>query len=340
MKAFITIFHKGHAYDPTLTALFRPFEKVNNVEDCDVVIMPITYQNDYVFDYDLMEAVQRSGKKIVIVDFVEYGWDVKTPDHIFGVNTYMWGNKFQNPDYYRLDEFIYRNSGNIALYFKREFVDNGREYPFKVLPVEYPGVAYLPEHNPEQSFDEFNNRPIDVLMTWGLSNPSRPLLHGEFVKQSALNGQHLVSSLEHVSTCQARGDKRMVVMVHIPDFARIPIQILLHIQSLAKVSISCNGAGAKCFRSAESAYNSVMALQENGLEWTYPWIDGINSINLPNKEDSTLVDETKAYERIMHYLNRPDQLYAMYVHGINNWKSYEVNKYSSEYILKEVTKCI
>lgn len=174
----------------------------------------------------------------------------------------------------------------------------------------------------------------------GLSNPSRPLLHGEFVKQSALNGQHLVSHLDHVSICQARGDKKMIVMVHVPDFARIPIQIILHIQSLAKISISMNGAGSKCFRSAESAYNSVMAIQENGLEWTYPWIDGINSINLPNKENSTLVDESKAYERIMHYLNKPDQLYGMYVHGVNNCKNYESNKYSNDYILKEITKCL
>lgn len=338
MKAFITALHKDNAYDPTLSYLFKAFEKVSSVDDCDVVIMPLTYQDNYVFDHDLMEAVQRSGKKIVIVDFVEYGWDVLVPDHIFGVNTNDWTGKFQNQEYYKLDEFIYRNSGSVALYFKRELpTDSNLSYPFKVLPVEYPGVSTLPNYSPEQTFEEFNNRPIDVMMTWGLSNPSRPILHGEFVKQSALNGQHLVSSLDHVSVCQARGDKRMVVMVHIPDFARIPIQILLHLQSLAKVSISCNGAGFKCFRSAESAYNSVMALQENNLEWSYPWIDGINSISLPNRETGTLIDEHKAYDRIMHYLNKPHQLYGMYVHGINNWKKYEVNNYAN-YILTEIKK--
>jgi hypothetical protein len=70
MKIFTTIFHKGHQYDPTLSFLFRAFETVNSIEACDVVVLPITYLDNYVFDYELMEAVQSSGKKIVIFDFV------------------------------------------------------------------------------------------------------------------------------------------------------------------------------------------------------------------------------------------------------------------------------
>jgi hypothetical protein len=87
MKALLTIFHKGQEFDATLFSLFRAFERVHNVSDCDVVIMPVTYKDDYVFDHDLAEEVQRLGKKIVIVDFIEYGWDVQRPDHILGVNT-------------------------------------------------------------------------------------------------------------------------------------------------------------------------------------------------------------------------------------------------------------
>ena len=33
MKAFITIFHKGHQYDGTLSHLFKAFEKVNKMLD-------------------------------------------------------------------------------------------------------------------------------------------------------------------------------------------------------------------------------------------------------------------------------------------------------------------
>jgi hypothetical protein len=336
MKIFTTIFHKGLGYDPTLSHLFKAFENVSRVEECDVVVMPITYMDNYSFDHELMEEVQRSGKKIVVVDFVEYGWDVLRPDHIFGVNTSDWKDKFKNEDYYKLNEFIYRNSKEVVVYFKRELVKNGVVAPFKVLPAEYPGVSTLPDYNPYQTFEEFNSRPIDVIMTWGLSNPSRPILHGEFVKQSALNGQHLVSSLEHVSVCQKRGDKRMVVMAHVPDFARISNSIILHLQSLAKISISLNGAGFKCFRHTESSYNSVMALQENNLQWSTPWIDGLNSIILPNRENNVLIDESRSYEKIMSFLNKPEQLYGMYLDGINSWKNYEVNRYSVEYILKEI----
>lgn len=340
MKAFTTIFHKGHQYDPTLSYLFKAFEIVNNVNDCDIVILPITYQDNYIFDHNLMEEVERSGKKIVIVDFVEYGWDVPYPSHIFGVNTKVWQSKFRNLEYFKLDEFIYRNASRVVLYFKRELVaGTGFDAPFKILPAEYPGVSTLPE-NPTSTFEEFNNRPIDVIMVWGLSNPSRPILHGEFVKQSALNGQHLVSNLDHVTICQKRGDKRMVVMAHVPDFARIPNQIILHLQSLAKISISLNGAGKKCFRHAEASYNSVMALQENELEWSYPWTDMENSILLPNRSKGDMnIDEQRSYHIIRSCLDKPEQLYNMYLSGISNWRNYEVNKYSSDYILKEIEKC-
>jgi hypothetical protein len=341
MRAFLTICHKGHAYDPTLSYLFKAMDRVNQLDECDVVIMPITYQDNYIADEELMLAIENSGKKIIIVDFVEYGWDVKDPYHLFGVSTGQWHNKFQNKEYFKLDDFIYRNRDKVAVYFKREFVKaSAFNAPFKVLPVEYPGVVTLPEYNQHQSFEEFNNRPIDVLMVWGLSNPSRPLLHGEFVKQSALNGQHLVSNLDHVTICQKRGDKRMVVMAHVPDFARESIYKVLHIQSLAKISISLSGAGVKCFRSAESPYNSIMAIQENKLAWSYPWLDGENCIELPNRNDSVLIDEHKSYDKIMKHLNLPEQLYDMYLAGVENWKNYEVNKYSSDYILKEIAHAI
>ena len=338
MKALITICHKNHTYDPTLSYLFRAFEKVNNVQDCDVVIMPITYQNEYVADEQLMYEIESSGKQIIIVDFVEYGWDIANPTHFFGVNTQAWKNKFQNKEYFKLDMFIWRNSAKVALYFKRELVSGSYDnIPYKVLPVEYPGVTTLPEYSPEQSFEDFSNRPIDIIMTWGLSNPSRPILHGELVKQSALNGQHLVSNIDHFTTCQKRGEKKMVVIAHIPDFARDSNLKLLHLQSLAKISISMNGCGKKCFRHSEASYNSVMALQENNLDWSSPWIHGANCIELPNRKDSTLVDEVESYNRLMHYLNLPPNLlYAMYLQGVDNWKNYEVNKYSMDYILKEI----
>jgi hypothetical protein len=109
---------------------------------------------------------------------------------------------------------------------------------------------------------------------------------------------------------------------------------------MAKISISMNGAGRKCFRSAEASYNSVMALQENNLEWSSPWINGANCIELPNKPDSVLIDENKAYGRLMHYLDSPKYLYGMYLQGIDNWKSYEVGKYSTEYVLKSTERAL
>lgn len=337
MKAFITLCHKNHSYDGTLTHLFRAFIKTS-LQDCDVVIFPVTYQNEYVADEELMSAIVNSGKKIVIVDFVEYGWDATNTNHFFGLNTREFLNKFQNGEYLKLDDFFknMKELGRIALYFKRE-LNESPITDFDILPAEYPGIATLPDHKID-TFDQFNSRPIDILMVWGLSNPSRPILHGELLKQSALNGQHLVSSIDHVSTCLQRGDKRMVVLLHIPDFARVPIEQILMLQSLSKITVSLNGAGVCCFRDTESSYNSVLARQENNKQWTYPWIERINAIGLPNKKNG-LIDEAWSYSRLMGHLEDREGLYNIYLHGTANWKNYEVNNYSN-YILNQVREAI
>lgn len=345
MKAFITLCHKNHAYDGTLTHLFRAFEKTS-LQECDVVIFPITYQDSYVADEELMKAIAESGKKIVIVDFVEYGWDARDTDHFFGVNTESpkFQNKFKNEDYIKLCDFCYDNTESIILYFKRELSSNRKvEGPFKTLPIEYPGIATLPDTKID-SFEEYNNRPIDLMMVWGLSNPSRPILHGELCKQAGVNGWQLVTDLRHIAQYQIEGRNKMCVMVMNPDFARESIHTILHLQSLAKISISMNGAGKKCFRHSESSYNSVMALQETGLEWTYPWIDYENAIVLPNRDNTDkaglpLIDESLAYQKLMMNIGEPERLYKMYLNGIDNWNNYEVNKYS-EFILKEIQNAI
>lgn len=339
MKAFITLCHKGHAYDQTLIPLFSAFEKTT-LQECDVVIFPITYQDNYVADEELMKDIVASGKKIVIVDFVEYGWDAKDTNHIFGFNTKSYQDKFKNAEYFKLDEFLFENRSNISLYFKRELQENRLISSQSLLPIEYPGLHTLPTFISPATFEEYNNRPIDILMTWGLSNPSRPLLHGELCKQSALNGQQLVTNLDHIGHYQQRGIKNLCVVVMTPDFARESIYKSLHIQGLAKISVSLNGAGSRCFRHAESSYNSLMALQENGGEWTYPWVDYNNAIELPNREGSVLIDETASYNKIMECLRNPEALYKMYLNGTENWKGYQVDKYSENYILKEIQKNI
>ena len=335
MKVFITMFDVNKRVDAPLTPLFRAFEQTT-LKECDVVFIPITYMDDYKADSVLMAEVLVSNKKIVVFDFVEYGWDEARPDHLFGVNTEKWTErKFHNRDYINfLDGFIKSNAHNVILYFKRELVnDSALNPPFKVLPIEYPGANTI--ETSVDSFEEYNNRPIDVMMVWGLSNPSRPILHGEFCKRSALNGQHLVGNLEHVSICQQRGEKRMSVMAFVPDFARISIHQILHIQSMAKISISMNGCGKKCFRHAEASFNSAMALQETDYKWSHPWVDDNSAIVLPNRDNSTLIDEIASYENIRYYLSEPERLYHIYKQGISNWKNYEATNYSN-YILKEI----
>ena len=117
---------------------------------------------------------------------------------------------------------------------------------------------------------------------------------------------------------------------------------ILHAQSMSKISVSLNGCGVKCFRHSESPVNSLMALQDNVLEWTYPWTEE-NSILLPPKRHSSSnilpgqlnsdltewenLDTVLSIRMLIRLLNNPRHIYSKYVLGVENCRKYLLKNY-------------
>lgn len=369
MKVFLTSGDKKGKLDGSVQDhLFRTSEKTS-LEDCELIFLVITHFDDYQPDYELFERIAASGKKIVVVDYLEYGWDKLETDHIFGINTEDFINLFACKEYIHLDAFLKANIDKVLIYFKRELPLNSKvKAPFKILPIDYTGILrILPKSIPEipfseydkpQSFEEFNSRPIDILMIYGRSNPSREKLHGEIMKQAHENGWNIItnfSSLQHkeLSENGKIKQKNLVVLLYQQHFERLPMAACLKLQQNAKITVSLNGCGRKCFRHAEASYNSVMALQENGLQWAFPWI-GVpfidlpkhelikdnNCIELPNIKESPLLNTVDSTVVLNGFLKTPEALYKIYLNGIAHWEKYETKYYTENYFFKNIKEAL
>jgi hypothetical protein len=118
--------------------------------------------------------------------------------------------------------------------------------------------------------------------------------------------------------------------MHIPHFARLPIEQLLYFNGDAKLSLSLPGAGRKCFRHAEAPINSVMVMQKDDIAWTYPWV---------HTENCYKFWEDDVIETIEDALKR-DDLYDVYLAGLENNDKYRMGRYASEYLEPTIKKFI
>ena len=193
-------------------------------------------------------------------------------------------------------------------------------------PIEYPCIW---DYEPPVSFEAYNNRAISIFFNWGWSNPSRANLHGALYATAHDLGYTIVSHRDHLAGMQNdHPTAKLVLAQFVPHYARISIDEILHLQRSSKISISINGCGVKFFRSAESPINSLMAIQENCLEWTSEWND-TNSIVLPNKENG-MIDEVASIKKMINALNSPEELYSRYLKGVENNNRYNKQIYANE----------
>jgi hypothetical protein len=95
--------------------------------------------------------------------------------------------------------------------------------------------------------------------------------------------------------------------VHIPWWARQPIQEILKVNLLAKIGFSIAGAGRSCFRHTEIPTVSAMLMWEDNTAWhKKDWVHGVNCIKC---------ELGKEIETSLEWLNKPDELYQIYVKG-------------------------
>ena len=132
------------------------------------------------FDGDFLKAIQESSKSVIIGEQHEYGWRaygygegefslLTYSDKLLQTTAYKPEYKYQP-----LQEMLLRfiENGRRFIYFKREILKSV-EYPNNFFPFSFTchediGYPY--------SFDDFVNRPYDLTVIWGESNPHRKLM--------------------------------------------------------------------------------------------------------------------------------------------------------------------
>jgi len=289
-------------------------ERVTSLAAADVTIVPISFFHDYKFNPKIYDIEFRPW---VMIDFLEYEWcyfNEKKDTHLFGKNTE--DCRWLNPNWYPLDEWV-RNHPPV-IYFKRELL--AKDVSETVKPVEWP--CYLPDM-PMQSEEKFNARPLEVFNNWGFSNPMRPKLHGDIFH--AMNNRIGVISeaSQFEPFIRDHPHARAWMTVFAPWYSRVAIADLLYYQRRAKLSVALPGCGWKCFRHTESPCESIMALPEDALAWSFPWYAGLNCIRL--RPESLFEDLNEATKR--------SDLYAIYKASQETIARYRGPAYVRDYII-------
>lgn len=300
---------KSGRIDPVWNDLFK---NVNT----DIPIVIVTKHEDYVFNDELLKL-----DKWILVCGVEYGWDFpfeRFGTHIWGINTYKYNFGFDTPEWRKFDDFV--KSNEPVIIFKREIM-KGFDTD-KVVPINYPCWYGIPE---TQSREEFNARPIQANFIWGLSNEYRKVLHGEIWRRAGEFGYVVCDNISNiVPFIQKEDNPKKWVTANVPWYARHEMNIITSVNTLSKISISISGAGRHCFRHAESPMASVMFLWDDGIKYSYPWVNNVNCI-MSKKGDEL--------NTIMKALDNP-KLYEIYKAGVENCRKYHIDTYTKDYIGK------
>lgn len=297
----------------------------------DIPILLLSRVEELNFNEELLKL---EGKKYVIIDYIEMGWDVELNEtFILGKNLYKFYHIFRGEGWLKLNEFIYNNPP--VLYFKRELLL--KDKTAAIIPIEY---VNWQEKYPIQTKEEFDNRPISVLNYWGRSHEARLLFHGEVWKNAAQKGYTVCDNLYYFNSfMNHERNENKWVSLNIEHYSRIDIKEILKINGLSKLSVSLPGGGIKCFRQNESPVNSIMVMPEDELAWSYKWEDGINCIKFSNNGDVTgLKKEWDITGTIESSLKR-DDLYLIYLNSLAAADFYRVDNYV-QYLDKKIADAI
>lgn len=288
-------------------------QKVDN----PLPIVLVSWVEDFVFNPALLSV-----RDYVLVCFCEYGYDALMNDtHLWGVNSENF-TRYYSEGYRQFDEWVKGNPPKII--FKRELLK--KDAVGNVHSIQYTCLHDVP---PVQSKEEFDNRVLQVFYSWGLSHEARKTVHSNIWRDAGYYGYAVCDNLFYLDGfIQNEACKWKWLTVNIPHYYRQPIETILQINGLAKISISIAGAGRVCFRHCEAPINSVMYMWEDEIKWAYEWVHSVNCIK--SKEGNEI-------ETIIGALQNHN-LYDIYLAGTENVKKYQVNNYINNYILPIINK--
>lgn len=305
----------------THTFRFMPeVETVGTPEAADVIVVVWTYRANFEADLGLVQRIVNSHKPVVVLDYLECREDYT----MFLTRPHNWNISMQP---YKPLEAL---ENSIKVYFKREFIR--AHVPALPFPVYVTDFITEAEDSPPDSREAFNARPVDFFMVWGYSSADRPILHAELMRRRFAT---LATTLEDIKWSIDNGRKGICALLFTPHYRRVPLRELLQYQKLSKFSISMRGASQKCFRHAEAALNSVMAMQECTTEFAFPW-NKTNCVIMPNLPKPTInpmywIDVPASMTALSVALD--GDLYSIYLAGLENARHYKVKNYAQEHWL-------
>lgn len=279
MKVFLTSLDTQGGLDFAFTHPFGKFIQQVPIEQADYIFLILMNRVGWTLDEEACKAVMGSPLPKVVFDYWETSWDVAAP----GIPPPLMAPQ--------MEMFHWK------AYFKRHCVQ-GNQYGFH--PIDFYNFLEWPTIH---SFEEFQARPIDVFLSYGLSHPLRPAVHAALMASCHEMGWTFITKPEHM----LHEEPPYVVLLHTPYYDRLEMDDIMLLQSQSKITISLPGAGTKCFRHSESPINSVMAFPLDDVVWQAGWGQN-NSIQIRG-------DASEWPEKLKRHLNHGRKLYDRYLAG-------------------------
>ena len=293
--------------------------RCDSLEQADVIMVPITHFDWFRYNEDTMNKVR--GKKWVLVDYSEFGWDWDQE------TSYNWGStmlncpKFgQNEHYQKFDQFIRENPP--ILTFQRELLQKDRTD--KLIPIEY--TSHLQEFGADTK-DQFLKRPLEVSYYWGRSSEDRVRVQAEIFNLAAKKGFDVLTQFNFVEPAiKDNPNSKKWLAVFAPHYARLDVNEVQVIVRKSKATIVMPGCGVKTFRHGESCGDSIMVESHNNLAWSYPWTASQNCLEMSHLDS---FDELKE-----------DWLYDIYTAAMDNARNYRIDTYLRRWVVGNIERCL
>lgn len=277
-----------------------------SLAQADVVVTACVFMNDYKFNHALYDVKC----PVVVLDFLEMGWDWGDKDNLLGHGILKDCHHLNTPEYAKLDEWVKQRKPRLTLkreLFKRDVAEN-------MKPINW--LCTIPA-KAQQTAEQYNARPFEIFSCWGLSHPSRQKLHGEIFLNAHRCGYNVIDSWN-----EQHLEKRNWVSIHSPWYARRSLEEVVRWHRRAKISVSLFGAGCRSFRDSEAPADCIMARPVDAMAWPFDW-DTSNSIQLQSGNE---------FEGLLAATQRSD-LHSVYTESLRTIDRYRPQRFMDEYLM-------
>jgi hypothetical protein len=307
-----------YALDTLVYYCPEQFEKTSSLAECDAVLTNAPAAPPYSFDWVTADSVIALKKPIFILNDA----DGAMPDC-----------EGQTPDKVRNFQNFVRGGNGIRAYFYREWFEGYErpDLPFPLLPFELVGYLWTAhpkdrqDYHTNETLENFKSRQWDILFAQSLNCQARIALHNALLRLPRTAVRNLYST------------------------GKLPAAQHLSDQGTARITTAIEGSGIKCCSTHEASLNSVMAMGDIAMHWTYPWIDGENCIRLvyeKNKGEGSLVhnfgrglpDVDKSILKLQAHLDAPERLYNIMQAGMETARKYSLPEYYKNHLGANIIK--